>query len=318
MDKTIRKNEICIIGLPRCDFVFSSTRSCFIAYGFDVSSLEMDLLKKLLEERGIQPIEAGGSLVPAQSVFCAKICSKIITSQFCITLLNNDQKDDFETPNANVNMEYGLMLGFNKYVIPFQRESQKLPFNVAGLDTIKYDNKNFKDKAVIAIEQGIKTTNQTDVPKDTSDQFLSLFILSRNFLWSAIDNEGERNIFRLGSPLGFNLLNDFSGDKYAFLGQFATLRPETVLWRLRKMNEILNGRRSSIPARADAGVIRPEQALLAEQLFKTLELWVMVTSNDEKKSIQNELAKRPLDYQTDILSIDDIFLELKTKIPFSA
>ena len=134
MDKTIRKNEICIIGLPRCDFVFSSTRSCFIAYGYDESSLEMDLLKKLLEERGIQPVEAGGYLAPAQSAFCAKICSKIITSQFCIALLNNDEKSGTEIPNANVNMEYGLMLGFNKYVIPFQKESQKLPFNIAGFE----------------------------------------------------------------------------------------------------------------------------------------------------------------------------------------
>ena len=33
MDKTIRRNEICIIGLPRCDVVFFSTRTRFIAYG---------------------------------------------------------------------------------------------------------------------------------------------------------------------------------------------------------------------------------------------------------------------------------------------
>ena len=318
MDKAIRKNEICIIGLPRCDFVFSSTRTCFIAYGFDESSLEMDLLKKLLEERGIQPIEAGGSLAPAQSAFCAKICSKIITSQFCIALLNNDEKDGIEIPNANVNMEYGIMLGFNKYVIPFQRDSQKLPFNMAGLDTIKYDNKNFKDKSVSAIDQAIKTTNQDDVPKDTSDQSFGLFLLSRNFLWSGIDNEGERNIFKLGSPLGFNLLNDFSGDKYVFLGRFATLRPETVLWRLRKMNEILNGRLGSIPSRVAMGAIKPQQVQVVEQLFKNLQIWIIVTSNDDKNAILNELSKLPLDYKTDIMSLDDVFAELKVVIPFSA
>jgi predicted nucleotide-binding protein len=137
MDKRIRKNEICIIGLPRCDFVFSATRTCFIAYGFKESPLEMAILKKLLEERGIQPVEAGGSLAPGQNAFCAKICSKIIAAQFCIVLINNDTVDGKEIPNANVNMEYGLMLGFNKFVLPFQRESQKLPFNVAGLDTVK-------------------------------------------------------------------------------------------------------------------------------------------------------------------------------------
>lgn len=318
MDNTIRKNEICIIGLPRCDFVFSSTRTCFIAYGFDESSLEMDLLKKLLEERDIQPIEAGGSLAPAQSAFCAKICSKIITSQFCITLLNNDEKDGVEIPNANVNMEYGLMLGFNKYVIPFQRKSQKLPFNVAGLDTIKYDNKSFKDESTNAIDQAIKTTNQDDVPKDTSDQFLDLFILNRNVMWSSVDNEGERNIFRLGSPLGFNLLNDFVGNQYVFFGRFATLRPETVLWRLRKMNEILNGRRSSIPSKVATGIIPPEHADIAEKLFEACHIWVVVTSNDDKNVIKEELAKQSLDYPVDIISIDDVSTELKAAMPFSS
>lgn len=140
MDKTIRRNEICAIGLPRCDFVFSSTRTCFIAYGFQESPLEMSILRWVLEEKGIQPVEASGALAPAQNAFCAKICSKIITSQFCAVLLNNEESGGREIPNANVNMEYGLMLGFNKYVIPFQRASQKLPFNVAGLDTIKYTN----------------------------------------------------------------------------------------------------------------------------------------------------------------------------------
>ena len=138
MDNRIRRNEICIVGLPRCDFVFSSTRTCFIAYGFENSPLEVSVLRRLLEDRGILAEEAGGSLAPGQNAFCAKICSKIITAQFCIVLINNEEVDGREIPSANVNMEYGLMLGFNKYVIPFQRAPQKLPFNVAGLDTIKY------------------------------------------------------------------------------------------------------------------------------------------------------------------------------------
>src|SRR5262249_5756964 len=147
MDKRIRRNELCVIGLPRCDFVFSSTITCFIGYGFTESALELTILKHLLSDRGIEPVEAGGMLAPAQNAFCAKICSKIITSQFCVILLNNDVRNNTEVPNANVSMEYGLMLGFNKYVIPFQQQAQKLPFNVAGLDTVKYTNETFEAKA---------------------------------------------------------------------------------------------------------------------------------------------------------------------------
>ena len=202
MDKTIRRNEICIIGLPRCDFVFSSTRTCFIAYGFDESPLEMTILRRLLEERGIQAVEAGGTLAPGQNVFCAKICSKIITSQFCVVLLNNDVREGREIPNANVNMEYGLMLGFNKYIVPFQREGQTLPFNVAGLDTVKYTDRDFEAKANDVLDQAVAATQQEDVFTETDDQMIRTFLLSRDKLVSPIDEQGERNMFQLGDAVG--------------------------------------------------------------------------------------------------------------------
>lgn len=211
MDNTIRKNEKCIIGLPRCDYVFSSTRSCFIGYGFNESTLEMNILKEILNHNDIAVVEAGGGMVPGQNAFCVKICSKIITAQFCIILLNNEMKNQEEIPNANVNMEYGLMLGFNKYIIPFQRENQKLPFNVAGLDTIKYTNQNFSEKAKKAIVQAIEQTTQKTQQEIGIDQILDTFILAQKTQLTNIENLGERLIFDLGKPYGFYLLNDFSG-----------------------------------------------------------------------------------------------------------
>jgi hypothetical protein len=69
VDTRIRKNERCVIGLPACDYVFSSTRSCFIAYGFTTSGLERDILKTILKERGIEAIEAGGFIEPGKFAF---------------------------------------------------------------------------------------------------------------------------------------------------------------------------------------------------------------------------------------------------------
>jgi hypothetical protein len=218
MDKSIRKNEICSIGLPSCDYVFSSTRSCFIAYGFDESKLEMDLLKSILKDNEIDPIEAGGNIKPASSAFCTKICSKIITAQFCIVLINNSEQKNIEIPNANVNMEYGLMLGFNKYVIPFQRETQKLPFNVAGLDTIKYSEQNFTDKAVKAINVAINETKQESKVIDAIDQILQTFLLIKKTTYADVSGSGDKQIYDLGSNFGFNLLIDFSGLKYVYFG----------------------------------------------------------------------------------------------------
>jgi hypothetical protein len=95
VDTRIRKNERCVIDLPACDYVFSSTRSCFIAYGFSTSAMERDILKALLQDRGIEPVEAGGTIEPAKFAFCIKICSKIITSQFCIVLANHDRVEAY-------------------------------------------------------------------------------------------------------------------------------------------------------------------------------------------------------------------------------
>jgi len=311
MDKSIRKNEICVIGMPRCDYVFSSTRNCFIAYGFDTSTLEMNILKNLLEERGLVAEEAGGALAPGQSAFCAKICSKIITSQFCIILLNNDVRKGVESPNANVNMEYGLMLGFNKYVIPFQREEQVLPFNVAGLDTVKYTNQNFHEKATAAIDQAILETTQEDILRDSSDQTLRLFLMERDLLISPVDNEGEKNIFNLGDSLGFNLLNSFSGEEYVFFGKFASLRAESIVWRLNKLNAVISGRRSSFPAKIKRGVATSQQLAYANKLFDTLQILVIAASDSDKEKVNKELEKKPLDHTVEVLTLDEVLNEVR-------
>lgn len=312
MDKRIRRNEICIIGLPRCDFAFSSTRSCFIAYGFRESPLEMGIIRNLLEQRGIEAIEAGGNLAPGQNAFCTKICSKVITSQFCVVLLNNDQSDGRETPNANVNMEYGLMLGFNKYVIPFQQETQTLPFNVAGLDTIKYNNRAFEVKAAQALDQAIAETTQEGVPTDVLNQNEDMFLLNRNVLCSAVDSEGDRNLFRLGSPLEFNLLNDFEGNRYVFFGRFANLRPESVLFRIRKVDEILIARASSVAARVEQGLVPPEGAEGFVRLVDDFRLWVVVNSPEEKRVVQDDLNEHPIRHEIEVITRDEAIAEAQS------
>ncbi len=312
MDKRIRKNELCIIGLPRCDYVFSSTRSCFIGYGFEESPLEKDILIEVLKNRGIEPLEAGGSLAPGQHAFCTKICSKIIPSQFCIILLNNDEKSGTEIPNANVNMEYGMMLVFNKYVIPFQRKNQKLPFNVAGLDTIKYTNSNFKQLAEKAIDLAIKETNQDTLATTPVDQYMETFLIYKKMTITPLHTEGDKNIYEMGRPLGFNLLNDFTAFKYVFFGNFTAFRPEVILWRLKTLQEILNGRKSSMDARVSTGLATEDQAKLAKKLFEELEIWVAVTGDENKTLVSNALKE--FGYKLIIFSINDIRKDLENLV----
>ncbi len=312
MDNSIRKNEVCVIGLPRCDFVFSSTRSCFIGYSFEESTLEMNLLRKLLQERGMLVEEAAGNLAPGQNAFCAKICSKIITSQFCIILLNNEEIGGRELPNANVNMEYGLMLGFNKYVIPFQHQKQTLPFNVAGLDTIKYDNKNFEEKAISAIENAIAATTQINVPQDSGDQSLKLFLLQRNVLISTLEDEGERALYRLGEPLGFNLFTNFGGHEVVYFGRFAAIRAESIIWRIRKLAEILNSRIASMPFRVKTGMVTTEQVEMIKQIFNTLRFWILVSSDHDKQLIVTNITNDPISYEVEVITLEEAMAEVRS------
>jgi hypothetical protein len=309
MDKTIRRNEICVIGLPRCDFVFSSTRTCFIAYGFQDSPLEMTILRRVLEERSIQAIEAGGALAPAQNAFCAKICSKIITSQFCAVLINNEESEGREIPNANVNMEYGLMLGFNKYVIPFQRAAQRLPFNVAGLDTIKYSDADFERLAANAVDQAIRETQQDAPPPFSPGQILDVFLLTKKALVTPINTEGERNFFQIGSPLGFNLLNDFTGLNYMYFGNFTALRPEVIVWRVKMLTEILDGRRATLDSRVSAGIATEAQARLLDEILGRLEIWIVVTANADRAAVS--AALRSSQYRVEVFSVADVNTELE-------
>ncbi len=311
MDKKIRRNEICIIGLPNCDYVFSSTRNCFIGYGFEESIFEKTILANLLKEKAIQVDEAGGVLAPAQNAFCVKICSKIITAQFCIILLNNDLKDENEIPNANVNMEYGLMLGFNKYIIPFQKEAQKLPFNVAGLDTIKYSKKDFEDKARKAIDQAINATRQDALKPIEFDQTIGAFLISKKMLMTVIDNPGDKSVFNLGAPLGFNLFNDFSGFEYVYLGNFSAFRAEIILWRVRMLDQIIQERFSSMDKKIKLGIISKPEINAAIEFLKKVQIWLIVTSDDEKNKIEKELLKKPLIRKIQVFSMNSIISEVK-------
>ena len=84
MDNTIRTNENCIVSDKKCGSVFASTRTCFIAYGFSTSRLEVKIVTDFLEKNQFNAADAGRSTNPGQFAFCRKICGPIISSQFCI------------------------------------------------------------------------------------------------------------------------------------------------------------------------------------------------------------------------------------------
>jgi hypothetical protein len=269
----------------------------------------MSILRHLLEQRGIQPQEAGGTRTPGENAFCVKICSKIITSQFCIVLLNQDQIDGRLVSNANVNMEYGLMLGFNKYVIPFQRAGETLPFNVAGLDTVIYEARTFEQHAAAAIDQAIAATTPEPGAHHPPNEALFLYLVSQG--WALADAVEDKAIYQLGAHLGFNLLVDMSGVRYTFLGNFTHLRTEAVIWRARMLSQAVDSRRASWNTRVRGGLMTVEQATVAEELFGTIELWLVVTSDADRETVEEALHTGPLNYASRVISMDNVRAHLE-------
>ena len=310
IDLTIKRNENCIVGSPRCDYVFNSQRACFIGYGFNQSSLEMEIIRSILTDKGTEALDAGTEIKPGQNAFCLKICSKILTSQFCIILANNDIKEGKETPNANVNMEYGLMLGFNKYVIPFQREEQQLPFNIAALDTIKYNNRNFREKAEKVIDMAIKSTQSNSFDNALTNLTIDTFLASYDMFFSPIDSEGEKAFYQLGSHLGFNLLSHFDGLQYVYFGSFTNHRVEIVIWKIKILIKILKGRSASIPERVKIGLANEAQKKAAEVVFNKIKVWLLVQTDDDRSAIDTFLKSENIQIVSRIITQKEVRNEL--------
>ena len=149
MPKTERVNETCIVRDKSCGSIFAKSRMCFIASpNSDEVASELEIIKQKFKGTDIEPYIAVEKYDPQKDIFCEKICSKIIESQFCIVIL----KEIAEKPNANVYYEYGLMTAFKKKIIPIRPEGQSLAFNIRNLDTLGYTEENLSTK----IEDEIK------------------------------------------------------------------------------------------------------------------------------------------------------------------
>ena len=230
-------NERCIIGMPSCGYGFGSARMCFIARPADGEfQFEEDLLRQMLTDRNYETYVALQQIDPGNFAFCTKICSKIISCHFCIVLLNRSthaQNEAVKIPNPNVHLEYGMMLSFHKHIIPMQKESETLPFNIYPLDTLKYRPDNFKKKTESAIDDAIMRFKMQEPPGrpigPASDVFK--YMSFRGLRYTDVQQPDSRAIFQLGSMHGFNLFDGI--DEIVFFGYFLEEEVREIVVRVK-------------------------------------------------------------------------------------
>lgn len=156
--QALRANEQCFIRKGHeCGKICGGSKSCFIACPTD-DELEpiLGLISEKLAKAGIEAIIAVKERAYGQDIFCTKICGKIIEAQFCIVILDDAVVAGVSIPNPNVYYEYGLMTSLGKHIVPLQKESLELAFNIQSYDTIKYSAKNIATELERAIKDAVK------------------------------------------------------------------------------------------------------------------------------------------------------------------
>jgi len=165
-------------------------------------------------------------------------------------------------------------------------------------------------KAREAILQAIEATKQTTEAKDNINQIYNTFVLSRAYNFASIDSEGDKALFALGNNLGFNMLVDFSGFSYVYMGIFTALRPEIILWRISTLNEIWKGRLSSLPKRLELGMVDKATLRAIDELVKKLSAWIIVNSESDKQILEKEFDKIDLGFPISLFTLDEIEKEI--------
>lgn len=122
------------------------------------------------------------------------------------------------------------------------------------------------------------------------------------------DTEGDRNLFQLGQPLGFNTLASFDGMQYRYFGNFTTLRVETILWRVRTLLQILAARFASLPERVKLGVasVGTHEAAAITAFLQQLKIMLLVTSDRDRDALRKMFAEVPPAFEVVVCAVSDV------------
>lgn len=292
--ENLKKNDNCYIGFPTCGYVFESSKSCFVACPSDVEyALYYSTLKNILNDNNYECHIAVRETSPAKGVFCTKICSKIIQSQFCIVFLDPSILKKQTSPNPNVYFEYGMMLSQNKYIIPFQNEKYNLPFNVYNLDTIKYNNSNFEKRAIEQIAKAVKIYSKTEIVnvEAVNRLIVTFYQLNGYTLPDLYAGQNFKLISDFGFPYGFTLFMRFSiNGIFKYVGYFVTEDPKKIILN----TKLLIDRFSDVITLAKATNLNnpnpvQDQLLLLENAFS---VDIIIPDNIDKEDIMNNIVQK--------------------------
>ena len=308
MESTLKKNEKCFIGMPSCGYGYESAKLCFIACpSHDSYILKIDAIQDIVESHQYECHIALKRIDPGTFAFCTKICSKIIQSHFCIVFLDPSfDKNEAEYPNPNVHFEYGMMVSQNKHIIPLQDERFDLAFNISPLDTIKYNDSNFKTKVSDAIKYAIKRSSETKL-SGTQPPGPELFTFYNllGFKLSDTNINFFKLLYEFGVNLGFFIFDNRNLKTYKFIGPFDCEDPKLAILHTKLLIENITSTYKDIMTGKSK---EEEKKLDFSYLVDSISIDIIISSfydkSDILKRIKN-IANKEFDYPITIYYRND-------------
>jgi hypothetical protein len=300
VENSIRKNEKCFIGMPSCGYGYESAKLCFVACPSNEKyTLKIDVIKDLIESHQYECHIALKRIDPGTFAFCTKICSKIIQSQFCIVFLDPSyDSKGAEYPNPNVHFEYGMMVSQNKHIIPLQDEKFELAFNISPLDTIKYNDSNFKNKVSEAINYAIKRASEKIEPgKLPQGPEVFIFYNLLGFKLSDTTVNFLKLLYEYGANLGFFLFDNRKLGTYRYIGPFDNEDPKLAILHTKLLIENITATYESLMCGGDK--TEEEKKKDFDYLVNSMSIDVIISpfydKTDILKRIKN-ITKKGYDY----------------------
>ena len=94
-----------------------------------------------------------------------------------------------------------------------------------------------------------------------------------------------------------------------YFGNFTSLRPEVIVWRVKILTDIIDGRRATLDLRVSAGIITEAQAHIIDAVLGDLQIWIVVTADEDKAAVEAALSTSQ--YQVGVFSMADVGTELE-------
>jgi hypothetical protein len=275
------QNKCCILDLPYCGHFFGSEQSAFIAFpekeGF---TFEADALNELLRERGLKSYLMPETVSKNKIMFCEHVCSKIISSSFCLVFTERNLPR-----SADVNLLYGMMITFGKIVVPLEKKDPDAD-RFSPLPVIVYSPDNFYSIAGTVIEKAfIKAQAKVLLGEFHRDEELQRYFLKQGLRVLPVEDPVTRTFYRIAYPLDFIILQ---GEAFVFFGSFDSLGYHEVSSRLRLLIQGLSEMKNRFET-LFKNTLSIESMEIAYRIFSKISIETVVSGNIDISRLLSEI-----------------------------